>query len=240
MRLSDQEVDQYKEDGFIIVRGLFDPTLAGQMRDHFMKLRAQGPRPGDYGGTTDHMEDANHKYPRLKNMHEWDTVSTQWSRWHSMLAILEQLLEDKPVIYQSMIYFKSPGARGQALHQDQNYLAVDPIIGVWVALDKSVEPVGLMTLVPGSHRYGLLSVETADTSISFTDQQVVLPEGTLEPIRADMQPGDGLFWDGKIVHGSAPNTTTNCWRRSFICHFTSAHAKKFEPPPDKLMSIHRK
>ena len=101
MRLSDQEVDQYKEDGFIIVRGLFDPTLAGQMRDHFMKLRAQGPRPGDYGGTTDHMEDANHKYPRLKNMHEWDTVSTQWSRWHSMLAILEQLLEDKPVIYQS-------------------------------------------------------------------------------------------------------------------------------------------
>ena len=56
-----------------------------------------------------------------------------------------------------------------------------------------------MTLVPGSHRYGLLSVETADTSISFTDQQVVLPEGTLEPIRADMQPGDGLFWDGKIV-----------------------------------------
>ena len=228
MRLTDQQIFQYEEDGFVIVPGLFDTTTVQEMAEHYMNLRAEGLKPGDYSGTADHPEDANHKYPRMLNMHQWDKISEKWVMWPDLLTPLEQLLRDKPVIYQSMVYFKPPGARGQAFHQDQQYLPLDPLIGVWVALDDSIEPVGPMRLVPGSHRYGLLPVEIADTSTSFTDQQVTPPEGTPKPVRADMEPGDVLFWDGKVVHGSHPNVTDTRWRRSFICHFIGEDSKKFE------------
>ena len=41
-----------------------------------------------------------------------------------------------------MLYFKPPGGRGQGLHQDQQYITIDPLIGVWVALDRSDQLVG--------------------------------------------------------------------------------------------------
>ena len=54
MRLSDAEIHHYKETGFLIVPGLFDTETAQQMIQHYMERRAEGPKSGDSGGTTDH------------------------------------------------------------------------------------------------------------------------------------------------------------------------------------------
>ena len=61
-----------------------------------------------------------------------------------------------------MLYFKPPGGYGQALHQDQQYIPIEPLIGVWVALDHSGDSVGQMIVVPSSHKMGLLEVEAAE------------------------------------------------------------------------------
>ena len=45
-----------------------------------------------------------------------------------------------------------------------------------------------------------------------------------------MAPGDGLFFDGKTIHGSYPNQTADRWRRSFICHYIGKRAEHFDPP----------
>ena len=36
-----------------------------------------------------------------------------------------------------MLYFKPPGGRGQGLHQDEQYITINPLIGLWIALDPS-------------------------------------------------------------------------------------------------------
>ena len=235
MRLTNQQKNQYQESGFVVVSGLFDPGTAKQMIDHYMTLRAEGSKPGDFGGTADQPDDPTHKYPRMINMHEWDELSKGWAMQAELLSVAEQLINDKPVLRQTMIYFKPPGGRGQALHQDQQYITIDPLIGVWIALDKSDRAVGQMIVVPGSQKYGLLSVEAADTSVSFTDVQSVMPEGAKE-LGIDMKPGDALFFHGKTIHGSYVNTTADCWRRSFICHYIGEQAKRFEPDEGKHVS----
>ena len=42
---------------------------------------------------------------------------------------------EEPLAAQSMFYFKPPGARGQALHQDNFYLRVKPgtCVAAWIA-----------------------------------------------------------------------------------------------------------
>ena len=85
-----------------------------------------------------------------------------------------------------------------------------------------------MVVVPGSHDQ-LRPVEKADTHISFTHAQSELPPDAAI-VGLDMAPGDGLFFDGKTIHGSYPNQTADRWRRSFICHYIGKHAEHFEPP----------
>ena len=120
-------------------------------------------------------------------------------------------------------------ARGQALHQDEQYITIDPLIGVWVALDTSDDAVGRMVLIPRSHQHGLLSVEARRIPLfRFTNVQAVKPENA-EELGIDMSPGDALFFDGKVIHGSYMNKTHDRWRRSFICHYKGENSQQFEP-----------
>lgn len=228
MRLTEQQRNSYKERGYLLVTGLFDNGTADRMIEHYMAMRAEGPKPGDSGGTSDEPDDPTHKFPRMINMHKWDEVTEDWAQQADMLAIVNQLIDDTPVLRQTMLYFKPPGGRGQGLHQDQQYITTEPLIGVWIALDESDEAVGQMIVVPRSHKFGHLLVKAADTSVSFTPVQSVIP-AELTEVGINMKPGDALFFDGKTLHGSYLNTTDDRWRRSFICHYIGQGAKDFEP-----------
>jgi len=134
-----------------------------------------------------------------------------------------------------MLYFKPPGGRGQGLHQDQQYITTEPLVGMWMALEPSDEEVGCMTVAPGTHKLGMLSVQQADTSKSFVAVETVIPEDAVEtPL--SMAPGDVVFFHGKTVHGSYANRSADRWRRSFICHYVGAHAEHFDAAPGTHVS----
>ena len=65
MRLTPQQQDHYKKQGFVVIPHLFSTATVTLMREHYMKRRAEGPKPGDSGGTTDHADDPNHQFPRM-------------------------------------------------------------------------------------------------------------------------------------------------------------------------------
>jgi len=228
MQLTTDQNFHYHQRGYVIVSGIFNAETAEQMKAHYMEMRAEGPKPGDFGGTPDQPDDSTHRYPRLINMHSWDHQSENWAMNSELLSVITQLIDDQPKLQQTMLYFKPPGGRGQGLHQDQQYITIDPLIGVWVALDVSDQAVGQMIVVPDSHRNGLYQVEAADTTVSFTNVQSVIPE-ELKPIGVDMSPGDVLFFDGKTIHGSYNNQTADRWRRSFICHYVGQNGASFQP-----------
>ena len=112
---------------------------------------------------------------------------------------------DKFGLYQTMLYFKPPGARGQGLHQDHQYIREYPLIGVWLALDDSDKENGQMMVIPKSNKLGLLEVEETDMKKSFTTGQSVIPKNS-NIIGIDMKCGDVLFFDGFLIHGSYLNT----------------------------------
>ena len=126
-----------------------------------------------------------------------------------------------------MIYFKPPGARGQALHQDQYYLQVDPgtCVAAWLALDDCDEANGCLQIVPGTHATPVLCPVEADAGASFTDVTVPLPS-SLNPEAVLMQAGDVLYFNGQLVHGSFPNTSANRFRRSLIGHYIAGDARQ--------------
>jgi phytanoyl-CoA hydroxylase len=222
-----EQKQQFIEQGYLILPGLFSKHETTIYLDHYLELRAQGSKPGDFTGIDVTSSDPLKKFPRMIHMHRWDSLSLDWVLEPRIAKTLKALLGEEPFAVQTMIYYKPPTARGQALHQDQFYLRVQPgtCIAAWMALDRCDEFNGCLKVVPGSQNWPLLCTTKADTSQSFTDITVPIPEGT-EVRSMIMEPGDVLFFNGQVVHGSGPNRTTDRFRRSLIGHYIAGDAQE--------------
>ena len=123
------------------------------------------------------------RYPRMLHPHRYaefavGEVSRRYLLDRRMEQVLTALFEDEPIAAQTMFYFKPPGARGQALHQDNFYLRVKPgtCIGAWLAVDNATPENGGMVVVPQSHLLDIICPTPADLSRSFVSDRVTLPE----------------------------------------------------------------
>lgn len=224
----------YDQNGYVVVPGLFLPQEVTAYREHFMALRAEGAKPGDMVAETQKTGDPLQKFPRMIHMHRWDETSLQWMLDDRINDCLTVFLDTAPLAVQTMLYFKPAGARGQALHQDNFYLKAQPgtCMAAWMALDNCDEENGCMRVVPGSHEWPILCPSKADSAASFTDVTVPLPEG-IDAVPVLMDAGDVLFFNGSLVHGSYPNTSTDRFRRSLIGHYIEDRAEqvtKFDQP----------
>src|SRR5579875_3378066 len=190
----------YAANGYVIARGLFSQEEVARYREHFMRLREEGAKPGDFAGIDPNSSDPLKRYPRMIHMHRWDKLSLEWLIDPRLNLWLTALMGKEPYAVQTMLYFKPAGARGQALHQDQFYLRVSPgtCMAAWLALDPCDEHNGCMQIVPGSHTLPVLCTERADTRTSFTDVTVPLPPGR-SPVSVLMAPGDVLFFNGQVI-----------------------------------------
>jgi hypothetical protein len=224
--------DRFAADGFAIARGLVARHEVDALNVTFLEQAARGPVEGMFDGKPEAAsDDPLARLPRMMHPHRQPQLAVGPLAMRSMLdprigAVLTALLGEEPIATQSMYYFKPPGARGQALHQDNYYLAVRPgtCIAAWLALDDADEENGGMVVVPGSHRHHLYCPEQADLSRSFSSHFVRPPEGMDEtPVR--LAAGDVLFFNGSLIHGSYENRSRDRFRRAFICHYMPASAR---------------
>ena len=217
----------FDRDGYVVARSLFPAGEVDRLREHFMVLRRRGGYPDDLVGVEPTSRDPLRRYPRMAQMHRWDDTTLRWLLDERLARQLTDLLGAQPFAVQSMLYFKPPGSRGQAVHQDNFYLRAQPgtCVAAWLALDRADADNGCLAVVPGSHRWPILCTAKADTRVSFTDVTVPLPAG-VDPVPVVMDPGDVLFFHGSLVHGSAPNTTADRFRRALIGHYVHADARQ--------------
>jgi phytanoyl-CoA hydroxylase len=227
--ISQEQIDQYNENGFLNVISLFSAKEVAFFRSHFEAMRlAEHPElVQSLNDTAIGPTDPLKSYPRLMMPHRRDEASLRWLIDERLNRCMTALLGAQPYAVQTMFYFKPAGARGQALHQDQYYLRVQPgtCMAAWMAVDDCDEENGCLQAVPGSHTWPLLCTGAADTSVSFTDVTVPLPDGVeAKPIL--MKAGDVLFFNGQLVHGSLPNRSADRFRRALIGHYIVGEAEK--------------
>jgi ectoine hydroxylase-related dioxygenase (phytanoyl-CoA dioxygenase family) len=227
--VSPEQIEQFHQEGYLVVRGMFSPEEARELRDRFMEIHARAPIGEFYrhASAEEAGGDPLKLYPRVMHPHRFDELSMRRMLDPRIFAVLWDLFGEEPLAAQSMFYFKPPGAKGQALHQDNFYLRVKPgtCIAAWVAVDPAVRENGGLVVVPGSNRGEVFCPERADSSVSFTTEYVKPPAG-LSETPVDLQPGDTLFFNGSLIHGSAPNTSRDQFRRSFICHYVPTSARE--------------
>ena len=231
----------FAADGVGVARGLFDAGEIGEIAEVFTSAGRGGPVRGVSeeqiadldGGRLDPLK----QWPRMLQPHRRDEaafgrLARRWMLSERFRGVLAALMGEQPVAAQSMFYFKPPGGRGQALHQDNLSLRVAAgrpdgyatCVAAWIAVDRADADNGALVIVPGTGRREMICPDDDSEALrkeSFIAEGIRLPEGA-EEVVAELEAGDVLFFNGSLVHGSHANKTADRFRRSLIFHYVPA------------------
>lgn len=129
-----------------------------------------------------------------------------------ILDYVEDLLGPNFFLWGSNFFIKEPRSLSTVgWHQDAYYWPLDPheSITVWLAFDDSTTENGAMTVIPGSHKAGLLKhVRVNDTGsvLMLECERGQFREDIAVP--ATLQAGQVSMHDDKLVHGSPGNPSS--------------------------------
>lgn len=219
------EKEQFEKEGYIIIKGLFSEEELTDIDQTFEEI-SNKEIPGYFNpDLSSENTDPLKRYPRVMHPHRFNQTAKQYMLHQPVMNVLSELFEEEALAAQSMFYYKPPGARGQALHQDNFYLKVEPgnCIAAWTAIDATDMENGGLLVVPKTSDYEIVCPELSDANESFTTHYVKPPKDR-KPVPAVMARGDVLFFNGNLIHGSYRNKTKTRFRRSFICHYANSSA----------------
>jgi phytanoyl-CoA hydroxylase len=198
MRLSAEQIAQYREQGFLILPGFFTEAELDPV-DRYLRANEDV--------TWTHKND-----DPLREAHYYYRPLFDLCTLPRLLDVMEQLLGPDVVLLYSHILNKKPGGLRVAWHQDGPYWPrVDPKVAVtaWVALDDSTPENGCMRVIPGSHRGHMdLGQRLTGRPDLIQENAIELPSEVVDESQAVdiiLKRGDLSLHDSYIVHGSEPN-----------------------------------
>jgi ectoine hydroxylase len=225
--LTEQEVRQYREDGFVQVRGMFDNAEIELLRrsakdDKALDDHAFGKADGE-GGVV-----------RLSLWnHPGDGIYGMFARCRSIVDSAEKLLDGEVYHYHSKMVMKESKVGGAwAWHQDYGYWYQNGVLfplltSAFIAVDRASKENGCLQVLRGSHLAGRIDhVLTGDQAGADLDRVEELAR-RLELVYVEMEPGDALFFDSNLLHRSDQNRSENP-RWSLICCYNAARNNPYK------------
>ncbi|MDB4865749.1 MAG: phytanoyl-CoA dioxygenase [Cohnella sp.] len=225
--LTKEQKQQFDTEGYLIIEGLFSKENLDEINQTFEEISHHTIPHHFEPDMSEDNTDPLRRYPRVMHPHRFNDTAKKYMLHQPVLDVLEDLYGEEALACQSMFYYKPPGSRGQALHQDNFYLKVEPgnCIAAWTAVDATDEENGCILIVPKTNKYEIACPENADAKESFTTHYVKPPKDE-KPIPAVMDKGDVLFFNGNLIHGSYRNKSKDRFRKAFICHYANVSAMK--------------
>ncbi len=239
-----QALEHFQRDGYVVVRGLADPSLCRAMKTVAEQHLAQAIPPVEY--------EAEVRYPgaplsldapggrtvrRLLQAYARNPVYARWATSPSLAARLYQLLGPEVVLSQNhhnCVMTKHPHYSSTThWHRDIRYWAFErpELVSVWLALGRETVKNGCLLVLPGTHRLEI-SEDRYDAA-QFLRGDLVQNQPLLETrVPVELAVGDVLFFHCRLFHAAGNNQTTDT---KYSPVFTY-HARDNRPLPNTRSS----
>ena len=243
--MAEAYLKEFRERGFAVVRGLFQPDEVAAIAAAFDRIHAEGLRhPASYRHQNVLFRlGMDPKLGRILRMVQWpsyfDATLDALRLDQRIIQVLAPLIgrDLKQIINQ--MHWKPPGAEAAefAFHQDIRFrrpraafreLAAS-YIQTGLAIDRHTRQSGCMRMLPGSHRLGELNLGGGGAVLDRRASEAELARAGLHPadlVDLTLEPGDFALWHVLTVHGSGPNRS-GADRRFYINGYvTGANADR--------------
>jgi ectoine hydroxylase-related dioxygenase (phytanoyl-CoA dioxygenase family) len=212
--LTDQEIEQFRDDGFVSPVRVMSEEDAIAIRQKVEKFEA------DQGKKLHALQ-----ITKCALLFPWvfDLVSRP-----SVLDAVEDLIGENILMYQNGAWFKEPDSNAYvSWHQDATYYGINPLemVTCWVALSPASTESGCMQVLTGSHKKGQLPVDysevTAENLLASGQNTLIEKDAaTIEPM--PLSPGEMSMHHVCSVHSSLPNRG-NDRRMGFSVAYMAPH-----------------
>lgn len=226
MKLSPEQVASYRENGFLVAKGLVSPDEVEALRSDATRV-CRGDYPSENlppvpEGTPE--EEALSQYLCIHQPHRISPFMRQAVAHPGVAEVLGQIVAPNVKCMQSMLFIKPPRFPGQAWHQDEVYIPTRDrsLTGGWIALDDATVENGCLYAIPGSHRDGYLYSQRDHgnpAEFDFAQESYGFDESGEVPV--ECAAGDVVFFNGYLLHRSRKNRSSR-YRRVLVNHYMNA------------------
>ncbi len=194
-KLTAQELNHYKNKGYISPVDALTSIEAKEIRDEIEKIEKNWPKA---------LEGINRNY-----VHLISPVFNKVCLNKNILDAVESIIGKNILICGTTLFIKNPKEKGfVSFHQDAKYIGLEPHnwVTVWVAITDANEKNGCMRMLPGSHKENLKHHEE-----NFDENNLLTRGQTIKNISLDktepviLKAGQMSLHHPKIVHGSSLN-----------------------------------
>ena len=211
--ISQRDVEQYREDGWLVVEGLMDQaTLAEAKRviaELVQKAAGLSGHTNIYDLEPGHSADTP-RVRRIKTPHKHHPLFWEIARSSQLVAVLQRLLGPSGVrLHGSKLNMKSPQYGSPVeWHQDWAFYphTNDDVLAVGVMLDDCTVENGAMLVLSGSHK-GPLYDHHVDGYFCGAMDPTTLPIDFSQAVPLIGPAGAMSFHHARTIHGSAQNVS---------------------------------
>ncbi len=233
--LTPEQVEHYNREGYIVLRGLLDPSELAPVRESLNKKVSEiALRLKEMGLIEDlkEHEPFEHRLAELFRNLDGKTFNTFGRSWRDrepgffdlmsnpkILDAVESLIG--PELFSNPVYNIRPkvpkvAAGAVPWHQDKSYWPdanSNPVITVWIPLVDADEENGCLRLVPHTHTSNVVSFhKETRTGTSYTEldpeelEEAIYEHGVLIlPVKA----GSAILFNDRLMHMSTLNLSDN-------------------------------
>jgi phytanoyl-CoA hydroxylase len=240
IQLTDTQIQQFQEDGFLILEDFLPTGLPEQLIERMEPLFHGKFETGIY-------PDEWHWRPGLSLPNVTREICNAW-KCDLTIASLVLSAEigrlsatlagwDGARIGQDSMWVKPPGATEIAMHQDGayiNYLDPPAMMTCWIALNDATAADGTLIYAKGSHKWDLINVEgefhAPVKDYRWAMLQAAEQAGVPDPelVLVEVPAGGCAFHHGKTWHGLCKTTRTEGVFHSIGLHTIPAYTQ-FHP-----------
>lgn len=209
--LSEQQLTQYQEDGYVIPGFQLPPARVAALRDALEQLLAANPGVRPEKLLSAHIEGDGPDGQNAEGV-AGSRVFFDLARDPDILDMVAQVIGPDIILWGCHVFCK-PGDDGYETpwHQDGEYWPIRPLatLTVWVAIDESVQSNGCLRVIPGSHRSRETVAHDQEAGEALT-LNLRAKAGTFDEAHAvslELQPGQMSLHDVYLLHGADRNTS---------------------------------
>ena len=217
MSLSEEQAKEFKNKGLIILKGFFNRAAMNKVSAWLDELQHIQPRPNEEAKYYERsILTGQHILVRIEHiLGEYNPDITKLLLSPEAIASLTRLFGEPPVLFKDKVNYKLPGCRPDKLHQDQaagwNAYS-DFFISMAIAVDENrKENAALSFMTSGNYQRTLMAGEWQTLS---DNDPPYSPEDDYMVLEAD--PGDVIFFDSYVPHGSPANMSSRGRRNIFL------------------------
>ena len=232
MKLTQEQLDQFNENGFLIIKDFAEHSLCDEILQKAKYHLENKIQPIETEQEYMNLDENSVTVRRLRQVYDREDIFKEWMTNQKIRPILKQLLNDTPVLtlaHHNSIMTKLPKESTRTFwHQDRRYwnFENDNLVSVWLSLGDEFLDNGLLEFIPKSHKINF-EKECFDKDSNFLDEYPKNKELIKTKVSEDLSKGDVVFFHCKTLHHASKNNTDKA-KISFVYTVKGKNNKPIE------------